>query len=48
MIETEFKDYEIITTVGATPKEIEAYKVFKQTMTADDILSGKNSQVEKL
>ena len=41
MIENEFKDYEIITTVGATPKEIAPYKVFKQTMTADDILSGK-------
>lgn len=47
MIENEFKDYEVITTVGATPKEIESYKVFKQTMTADDILSGKNFQVER-
>ena len=48
MIETEFKDYEIITTVGATPKEIEAYKVFKQTMTADDILSGKKFPGRKI
>mgnify|MGYP000115523647 CR=1 FL=1 len=48
MIETEFKDYEIITTVGATPKEIEPYKVFKQTMTADDILSGKKFPGRKI
>ena len=43
-----FKDYEIITTVGATPKEIEPYKVFKQTMTADDILSGKKFPGRKI
>lgn len=40
MIENEFSDYEVVCSVGATPKEIEAYKVFKQTMTADDILNG--------
>ena len=48
MIENEFKDYEVITTVGATPKEIEPYKVFKQTMTADDILSGKKFPGRKI
>lgn len=37
----EYPDYEVICTTGAVPKEIEAYKCFKQTMTADDILSGK-------
>lgn len=41
LIEAEFKDYEIICTSGAKPKEIESFKCFKQTMTADDILSGK-------
>ncbi len=41
MLEHEFKDYEVVGTIGAIPKEIEAFKVFKQTMTADDILSGK-------
>lgn len=41
MLEQEFKDYEVVGTIGAIPKEIEAFKVFKQTMTADDILSGK-------
>lgn len=40
MVEHEFSDYEIICSMGATPKEIEPYKVFKQTMTADDILNG--------
>ena len=40
MIENEFSGYEVICSVGATPKEIEAYNVFKQTMTADDILNG--------
>lgn len=41
MLDNEFKDYEVVGTIGAIPKEIEAFKVFKQTMTADDILSGK-------
>jgi len=41
MINNEFKDYVVVGTVGAIPKEIEDFKVFKQTMTADDILSGK-------
>ena len=41
MLEDEFKDYEIICSTGAKPKEIEAFKQFKQTMTADDILSGR-------
>ena len=41
MIENEFKDYIVLCTTGAKAKEIEAFKVFKNTMTADDILSGK-------
>lgn len=41
LIKTEFQNYEIICTSGAKPKEIESFKCFKQTMTADDILSGK-------
>lgn len=41
MLDNEFKDYEVVGTIGAVPKEIEAFKVFKQTMSADDILSGK-------
>ena len=40
MLDNEFKDYEVISSIGAKAKEIEAFKVFKQTMTADDVLSG--------
>lgn len=41
MLAAEFADYEVICTSGAKPKEIDAFKCFKQTMTADDILSGR-------
>lgn len=41
MIASDFDGYEIICTTGARPKEIEAFKRFRQTMTADDILSGR-------
>ena len=41
MLNSEFKDYEIVCSSGAVPKEITPFKVFKQTMTADDVLSGK-------
>lgn len=41
MLENEFKDYEIICSSGATPKEIPPFKVFNNWMTADDVLSGK-------
>lgn len=48
MLENEFKDYEVICSMGAKPKEIEAFKVFKQTMSADDILSGKQFPGRKI
>ena len=41
MLVNEFKDYEVICSTGAVPKQIAPFKVFKQTMTADDVLSGK-------
>ncbi len=41
MIASEFAGYEVLCTSGAKAKEIEAFKCFHQTMTADDILSGK-------
>lgn len=41
MLKEEYAGYEIVCTSGARPKEIEAFRCFKQTMTADDILSGK-------
>lgn len=48
MLENEFKDYEVICSMGAKPKEIEAFKVFKQTMSADNILSGKQFPGRKI
>lgn len=41
MLETEFKDYEVIAATGAKANIIPAFTEFKQWMTADDILSGK-------
>ena len=41
MLTGEFAGYEILCTSGAVPKEIASFKTFKQTMTADDILSGR-------
>ena len=41
MLAGEFKDYEVVCSTGAVPKEIPPFKVFKQTMTADDILAGR-------
>lgn len=41
MLASDFSEYQAICTTGAKPKQIEAFTCFKQTMTADDILSGK-------
>lgn len=41
MLAGEFKDYEVICSTGSVEKEIGPFKVFKQTMTADDVLSGR-------
>ena len=41
MLETEFKDYEVIASVGAKPVVINQFTNFKSTMTAEDILLGK-------
>lgn len=48
MLVNEFKDYEVICSTGAVPKEIAPFKVFKQTMTADDVLSGKEYPGRKI
>ena len=48
MLADEFKDYEIICSTGAKPKEVEVFKQFKQTMTADDILSGRKFPGRKI
>lgn len=41
MLAGEFAGWEIMCASGAKPKEIEAFKAFGQTMTADDILAGR-------
>ena len=41
MLKNEFKDYEVISAHGAKPNVIKSFEIFKQTMTADDILCGK-------
>lgn len=48
MLVNEFKDYEVICSTGAVPKQIAPFKVFKQTMTADDVLSGKKYPGRKI
>ncbi len=40
MLEREFKGYEVVAAVGAKPNVVAPFTVFKQTMSADDILSG--------
>ena len=40
MLETEFKDYEVLAAPGAKPNVINAFTCFKQAVTADAILSG--------
>ncbi|MDD6032163.1 MAG: FAD-dependent oxidoreductase [Oscillospiraceae bacterium] len=48
MLQGEFKGWEVICSTGAVPKTIDAYKCFKQTMTADDILSGRGFPGRKI
>lgn len=48
MLENEFKNYEVIVSAGAKPIEVDAFKKFKQCMTADDILAGKSFPGRKI
>lgn len=48
MIASEFSGWEVVCTSGAVPKEIETFWTFKQTMTADDILSGRKFPGRKI
>lgn len=48
MLDGEFQGYEVVCASGAKPKEIAPFKVFKQTMTADDILTGKEFPGRKI
>jgi 2,4-dienoyl-CoA reductase-like NADH-dependent reductase (Old Yellow Enzyme family)/thioredoxin reductase len=48
LIETEFKDYEIVGAYGAKPNVIPFLTEFNQWATADDILSGKAFPGQKI
>ena len=48
MLAGEFKDYEVVCSTGAVPKEIAPFKIFKQTMTADDVLAGRKYPGRKI
>ncbi|MDO4802618.1 MAG: FAD-dependent oxidoreductase, partial [Prevotellaceae bacterium] len=48
MLNEEFKDYVVLGTTGATPKEIETFKAFGNTMTADEVLSGQKFPGKKI
>lgn len=41
LIKDKYSDYEIILSIGAKPKVIDAYKGFKLTATCEDVLLGK-------
>lgn len=48
MLETEFKGYEVIAGTGAKPNVIQAFTGFKQWMTADDVLAGRQFPGRKI
>lgn len=48
LLETEFKGYEVLAGTGAKANVIGAFTGFKQWMTADDILSGKQFPGRKI
>lgn len=48
MLENEFKGYEVLAAAGAKANVISAFTGFKQWMTADDILAGKQFPGRKI
>ncbi len=48
LLETEFKDYEVIAAPGAKPNIIQDFTCFKHWATADDILAGKAFPGQKI
>lgn len=48
LIEKEFSDYEIVSTFGSKPNIIKPFTIFKDAVTADDILSGKKFPGRKI
>lgn len=48
LLKSEFKDYEVIVSIGAQPIIINAFTQFKQWMSADDILAGRSFPGRKI
>ena len=48
MLENEFKDYIVLACTGAKANTIKDFEVFKQTMSADDILAGRAFPGQKI
>ena len=48
LIKEKYADYEIVCSYGAKPNIIKPFTVFKQTMTADEILEGKKFPGRKI
>ena len=48
MLEQEFKGYEVLAATGAKPNVIQPFTSFKQWMTADDVLAGKQFPGRKI
>ena len=48
LISEQYSDYEIIASYGAKPNVIKDFKVFKETMTADEILAGEKVPGRKI
>ena len=48
MLENEFKGYEVLAATGAKPNVIQPFTSFKQWMTADDVLAGRQFPGRKI
>lgn len=48
LLKSEFKDYEVIVSIGAKPIVINEFTQFKQWMSADDILAGRSLPGRKI
>lgn len=48
LLEKEYKDYEVIASLGASPIVLDKFKGFKQTLIADDILMGRSFPGRKI
>ena len=48
LLETEYKDYEVVLSVGASPIFLDKFAGFKQTLIADDVLMGRSFPGRKI